>query len=94
LRSPSPFFDPRKLPRHSKVSPLPKTSGLRCAKLLSPASWSPPTSRSRANLSGTPGSGPWVWEESLQMGLLPGCALQLAWDEEGSGLNDGAYGKS
>lgn len=31
LRALSPFFDPGKLPRHSKVSLLPKNSGLCCA---------------------------------------------------------------
>lgn len=51
-----PFFNPEKLPRHSKVSLLPKTSGLGCAKFLSPVNWSPLTSRSRANFSEMSGS--------------------------------------
>lgn len=54
----SPFFNPGKLPRHSKVPLLPKTSGLCCAKLLSPTSWSPLTSRSPADLSEMMGSRP------------------------------------
>lgn len=80
-RSLSPFFHPGKLPKHSKVSLLPKTSGLHCAKLLSPAICSPLT------LSKMPGSRPCVvWEKSLQMGLLSVCALKLDWDEESSEL--------
>lgn len=37
---------------------------------------------------------PAVLEESLQMGILSGCALKLDWDEESSELSDGARGKS
>lgn len=51
-----PFFNPERLPRHSKVSLLPKTSGLCCAKFLNPINCSSLISRSRANFSEMPGS--------------------------------------
>lgn len=89
-----PFFNPEKLPRHSKVSLLLKTTGLGCAKFLSPVNWSPLTSRSRANFSEMPGSRSCGLGGKLQMELHSGCTLKLAWDEENSGLNDRACGKS
>lgn len=55
---------------------------------------SPLTSRSRANFSEMPGSRSCGLGGKLQMELHSGCTLKLAWDEENSGLNDRACGKS
>lgn len=88
------FVNPEKLPRYSKVSLLPKTSGLGCAKFLSPVNWSLLTSKSSANFSEMPGSRSCGLGGKLQMELHSGCTLKLAWGEENSGLSDRAYGKS